>query len=108
MAREQSAADQLGQAIAAALAPALAARSPEPSKTPEPVTEPAAYDVTTFCKAHSISRPTFFKLRQADAELAARLGRDLLPGERRAPRCKDVGHKILISREAAAEWRNAP
>ena len=48
-----------------------------------------AYSIAAFCKAHCISRGTFYNLRKAG----------------RAPRLMRVGGRILISREAAAEWR---
>jgi len=48
-----------------------------------------AYTITDFCRAHSISRSFFFKL-QSNGE---------------APRVMRAGRRIMISREAAAEWR---
>jgi predicted DNA-binding transcriptional regulator AlpA len=49
----------------------------------------AAYDIRGFCEAHSISRATFYNLVKGGA----------------APRTFRVGRRVLISREAAAEWR---
>lgn len=68
--------------------------------------EPVAYDVHEFCRAHRISRATFFALRADDRAREEELKRPLLPSERKAPRCKAIGHKLIISREAACEWRN--
>jgi hypothetical protein len=42
-----------------------------------------------FCSRHGISRASFYLLKKA--------------GE--APRLMQVGNRVLISREAAAEWR---
>lgn len=42
-----------------------------------------------FCKRHSISRSMFYLLKDAG----------------QAPRIMRVGRKILITQEAAAEWR---
>lgn len=50
---------------------------------------PEAYGIESFCSAHDISRSTFYNLLKA--------------GE--APRLMRVGARILISREAAADWR---
>lgn len=52
-------------------------------------TETLALSVTAFCKAHSITRPTFYALAK----------------QGRAPRFMKVGSRTLISVEAAAEWR---
>jgi predicted DNA-binding transcriptional regulator AlpA len=49
----------------------------------------AAYSITDFCEAHSISRTTFY----------------LLQKEGKAPRVMSVGNRRLISQEAAADWR---
>lgn len=54
-------------------------------------TEPAAYGIASFCAAHGISRGFYYKLDKQG------LG----------PRYKQVGARRIISREAAAEWRNA-
>jgi len=102
--------DAILAALATALAPSTqqgATEAQDAEKAPpEAESEPAAYDVRSFCKAHSISRNHFFKLRWADQAKEAELGRDLKDEERRAPRCKEVGRKIIISREAARAWRN--
>ena len=52
---------------------------------------PAAYSITQFCAAHSISRATFYNLVKAGA----------------SPRIMQVGKRRLISREAAADWRSS-
>lgn len=49
------------------------------------------YDIPDFCHSHKISRSLFYKLLKQD------LG----------PRLMRVGKRILISEEAAAEWRRA-
>lgn len=51
--------------------------------------EREALSIALFCQLHSISRSTYFNLR-ADG---------------RAPREMRVGTRVLISREAAADWR---
>jgi hypothetical protein len=48
-----------------------------------------AYDVSSFCLAHNISRALLYKL----------LGRGL------GPRIMKAGRKTLISKEAAGEWK---
>ena len=48
-----------------------------------------AYSIAAFCRAHSIGRSTFFKLRQQGL----------------APRTMRVGKLVLISIEEAAAWR---
>jgi hypothetical protein len=50
---------------------------------------PAAYTIDEFCETHRISRAFYYKLR----------------GERRAPREMRAGARVLISVEAAADWR---
>jgi hypothetical protein len=50
-----------------------------------------AYSVDAFCAAHHISRAFYFILRER--------------GE--APAEMHLGRRILISKEAAAEWRKA-
>ncbi|WP_207479512.1 hypothetical protein [Arenibaculum pallidiluteum] len=92
-------------ALTAALEPPPApAEAAEPAQDPD--AEPAAYDVAGFCAAHNISRSTFFKLRWADQARERELGRRLEPHERTGPRCKEVGRKLIVSREAARDWRN--
>ena len=54
-------------------------------------TEPAAYTITSFFEAHGISRGFYYKLDKQG------LG----------PRYKQVGTRRIISKESAAEWRNA-
>ena len=49
----------------------------------------AAYTINEFCVAHRISRSKFYQL--IDAGLA--------------PRTMRIGTKVLISHEAAADWR---
>lgn len=98
--------EQIGSALLAVLNPPPAPEPPATGRNAEPKDEPASYDVRAFCAAHSISRRMFTKLRAADAARERELGRPLLPSERKAPRCKAIGHKLIISREAAREWRN--
>lgn len=51
--------------------------------------ESLAFSIEAFCKAHHISRATYYNLAK----------------EGRGPRLMKVGRKPLISAEAAAEWR---
>jgi hypothetical protein len=51
--------------------------------------EPTAYSIPEFCDAHRISRAHYFNLQKA--------------GE--GPRVMHVGARVIISREAAADWR---
>lgn len=51
--------------------------------------EQQAYSIVQFCAAHGISRATFYNLIDR--------------GE--APRTMKVGARMLVSREAAADWR---
>jgi len=55
-----------------------------------PDKEPVVYTVEEFCEAHRISRTTFFRLRR----------------ESSGPKVKEIGGKLVISREAARAWRN--
>jgi predicted DNA-binding transcriptional regulator AlpA len=48
-----------------------------------------AYSIETFCAAHAISRSSFY----------------LLLKDGKAPRLMRIGTRVLISREAAADWR---
>lgn len=48
-----------------------------------------AYSIKGFCETHSISRAQLYKLLK----------------EGRGPRIAHIGRKVLITREAAAEWR---
>ncbi|MBZ9748310.1 helix-turn-helix domain-containing protein [Mesorhizobium sp. CO1-1-7] len=50
-----------------------------------------AYSIPEFCAAHRISRATFYNL----------------VNDGHAPRTMKVGARVLISREAAADWRKA-
>jgi hypothetical protein len=50
-----------------------------------------AYSIEEFCRRHSISVPFYYKLR------------DKNPPE--TPREFELGARVLISREAAADWR---
>jgi hypothetical protein len=50
---------------------------------------PAAYTIDEFCEAHRISRAFYYVLRK----------------ERKAPREMRAGARVLISQEAAADWR---
>jgi predicted DNA-binding transcriptional regulator AlpA len=51
--------------------------------------EQQAFSIPEFCSQHGISRSYYFLLRQAG----------------QAPRELRVGRRVLISREAAADWR---
>lgn len=48
-----------------------------------------AYSIDEFCKRHGISRAKYYLLR----------------GENRTPREMKIGSRVLISVEAAADWR---
>lgn len=50
---------------------------------------PVVYTIEEFCELHRISRSLYFKLRKK--------------GE--GPRLMQVGKRVLISYEAAADWR---
>jgi hypothetical protein len=58
---------------------------------PVEAVEPLAYSIRQFCKAHSISKELFFKMRR----------KHLGPAEMR------IGTRVLISHESAAAWRRA-
>lgn len=47
--------------------------------------------IEEFCKSHRISRGTFYNLQKAGI----------------APRVMRVGKRVMISAEAAADWRRA-
>lgn len=51
--------------------------------------EPQAYTIPQFCDAHGFSRAHFFNLKKAG----------------KGPREMKVGARVLISREAAEQWR---
>jgi hypothetical protein len=51
--------------------------------------EPEAYTIEEFCKAHRFSRASYFNLKSK--------------GE--GPREMRVGNRVIISREAALDWR---
>lgn len=51
-------------------------------------TDTDAYSITTFCARHGFSRAGYYNLP---------------PDER--PREMRIGNRVLISREAAADWR---
>jgi hypothetical protein len=53
--------------------------------------QPEAYTIEQFCKAHGFSKAHYFNIARAG------LG----------PRIMRVGSRVLISREAAADWRKA-
>jgi predicted DNA-binding transcriptional regulator AlpA len=53
--------------------------------------EIAAYTVDEFCKAHRLSRSTLYQFWRDGA----------------GPRKMQIGTKVLISVEAAADWRRA-
>jgi len=50
---------------------------------------PSAVGIALFCRQHGISRTTFYKLL----------------AEGTAPKVIRVGRRVLVSAEAAAEWR---
>ena len=52
------------------------------------VNDPQSYTITEFCRAHRISRASFYNLPEADRPATMR-----------------VGGKVLISGEAARAWR---
>lgn len=66
------------------------------TNTPDAEVRRAAYTIREFCKAYPISEAMYFKLRAAGG----------------GPREFRVGRKVMISIEAAADWRrgreNAP
>jgi len=68
----------------------IALAAPPPIRGPPPIV-PAAYSIAEFCKAHRISESMFFKLKK----------------QGRGPREMHVGDRVLISFEAAADWRAA-
>lgn len=49
----------------------------------------AALSIIEFCRAHGISRPTYYNLKKKGL----------------TPREMEVGARRLISQEAAADWR---
>ena len=61
---------------------------PKPGKQTS-IGQPLAFSVAEFCRAHSISPRTYYRLR----------------AEGRGPAEIRIGHCILISQEAAARWR---
>jgi hypothetical protein len=54
-----------------------------------PSTGPDALSIAEFCAANGIGQTTFFKLRK----------------QGKAPRMMQVGSRVLISAEAAKDWR---
>ena len=50
-----------------------------------------AFSIDEFCRAYGLGKTTFFKLLKTGA----------------APRVMRVGHRTLISREAAEAWRRS-
>ena len=48
-----------------------------------------AFSIDSFCEAHNFSKAMYFKLQN----------------EGHGPRVMRVGNRVLISREAAADWR---
>ena len=63
----------------------------DPGVNPDVAAEPAAYTIASFCAAHHISIPTFYKLRAAG----------IAPVEMRILNC------VRITAEAAKAWRAA-
>jgi len=51
--------------------------------------DPDCYSIDEFARRHGISRATFYNLQAVG----------------RAPRTMKVGARVLITREAAADWR---
>lgn len=64
-------------------------KKPAQRKRPAPPVAQYAFSVSEFCAAHSISVANFYVLRQR--------------GE--GPKTMQVGARLKISHEAAAEWR---
>lgn len=52
-------------------------------------TERQAYSIENFCKTHDLSRSAFYDLQKVG----------------KAPAIMRVGRRVLISAEAAREWR---
>jgi hypothetical protein len=64
---------------------------------------PACYTISEFCASHRISRSKLYALWAAE-EAAKKAGaKPVIP----APRRMQVDTKVLISVEAAADWRAA-
>lgn len=63
----------------------------KPGKTRIERIEKAAYGVAEFCEAHGISRATFYNLMK----------------DGKAPRTMKAGGRVLISLEAARDWRSS-
>jgi len=53
--------------------------------------EREAFTIDEFCRAHGFSRAHYFNLQKLGT----------------GPRVMRVGSRVLVSREAAAEWRRA-
>ena len=53
--------------------------------------EREAFTIDEFCRAHGFSRAHYFNLQKQGT----------------GPRVMRVGSRVLVSREAAAEWRRA-
>ncbi len=51
--------------------------------------EKDVYNIIEFCQRHGLSRSSFYNLEKIG----------------QAPRCMRVGARIMISKEAAADWR---
>jgi hypothetical protein len=51
--------------------------------------EPTAYTIDEFCRAHRFSRAQYFNIKK----------------EGKGPREMRVGTRVIISKEAAADWR---
>jgi hypothetical protein len=60
-------------------------------RPPPPPAPPLALSIKQFCEAHNLSEAMFHKIRNAG----------------QGPRLMHVGSRVLISLEAAAEWRKA-
>src|SRR5262245_27073413 len=61
------------------------------NKARPPSTEPDAFTIDEFCAQHRLSKSFFYKLKTLGL----------------APATIKLGSKVLITREAAAEWRAA-
>ncbi len=82
-------APMMGQAAAPIAEPAEGLKDDRDADT-EPA-QKLAYTIASFCKAHEISVPTFYRMRNAG----------------KGPAMMQVGADVRISHEAAAEWRRA-
>ncbi|NUB16492.1 hypothetical protein GAY28_30770 [Azospirillum brasilense] len=81
----------LGPALSA-VAPQQVEPEPQPHQQPKENGQPKlAFTVTSFCKAHEISTPTFYRLVKAG----------------KGPEMMQIGSETRISAESAEAWRRA-